>query len=393
MFKVYNDIKEKEVWRFWVILLFELIGTFLLVFEIISPSTLNLDSKLWYQMIFGTYIMKAFWVAGFTLILIYIYKFVSVNLNPVITLSEIAIGHNTWIRGIFMIVVQIIGALCAAEFAHFLAVQIGTWEPGNSTLDAVYPRFIISSTGQNWFGLDSTYIDFLNGGGTWISASSKTMKWSEWLFILVPYLIEFLFTFGLIASIIYSKKITQIYGKKINDYWRPILVFGALMVFITFGLHTNNISLNPVRLYAPAIVSQFHGGAKTLQFTWIFLFGEMSAVLLVFFIEGKRNEKDNNLSLILQKELRFASTEAIVIKTKYDWVLNGNKQLEKMTKKELLKTAEKIKALHSPKGTRDEIEYDIIEFLIFGNEEENNIIKKESVKNKSTMSNTKENSS
>lgn len=357
IFKVYDETKQKDVWRLWFVLFVELFGTFAMVFEIIAPSALDLGQYDWYNMIFGTFIMKSFWVAGFILLLIFVLRKVSVNLNPAVTLSEIATGHHTWTRGIEMIVFQFIGAFLAAFLAYGSAVWGGTWQAfgegsTGSTLDAVYPRLIFSNIEVNWFGFKPSYMDFL----------SSQPSTNQWPFAIVSYIMEFSLTFALIASVIY--------GKKIGAQWgRPFTIFGTLMVIVFLGIHTNNIALNPARLYAPAVVSQVMGGAQTLQFTWIFLFGELTAVALVFYIETIKNTKAGNVPDAIKKELGIVSSEAIITKIRYEWVLSGKKQLENMTKEELISEALELNSPYNPKGKREEIEYDIIEFLIFGKEE------------------------
>ncbi len=347
MFKKIDKTENKKVWRLWFILLIELLGTFVMVFEIIAPSALGLDQFDWYNQIFGTYVMKAFWVAGFILILIYLLGKVSVNLNPAVTLSEVAVGNTKWSQAFWMIVVQAIGATVAAYVAYWIGGNVEVFSQandsiatGNYTLDAVYPVFQVSDNVAKWLDLsnqkfvaapiDDGIIGTINGTDSW----TWNIDWwitsndaEKWLFMIIPFTLETIYTFILISSVVYILK----HGSKL----RPFLIFLTLMIVVTLGISTNNIALNPARLMGPAVVAQVTGGAQTLQYSWIFLSGELTAVLLVFLIESKKVKKEGISKAKVKNHLVDLHKEVSLLKIKYNWVSKGNKAFEQMTLREL----------------------------------------------------------
>ncbi len=355
-FKYFDTEKGKNVFKLWVVLLIEFIGTFLMVFEIIAPSSFDLGSNDVYSVIFGSFFMKAFWVSAFILLLIYLLRNISVNLNPAVTLSEVATGHHNWTKAFWMILIQFLGAFCASETAYFIANAAGTWDASvaeNSVLDAIYPVLRFSSMEQQLLSLDSSYINFLEPG-------FKLDTYKEGAYLIILFAIEALYTFVLISSVIWG-------SKYISNSLRPLIIFGTLLIIITLGIHTNNIALNPARLMAPAISSQLHGGAKTLQFSWVFLFGELFAVMLVFYIESIKNKKVGNTVSEMKKVIKNISYDRIILEAKYDWSLKGNKPIEKMNLEELKATAKKLKIESKIADLKNkaEIENVIFEHLIF----------------------------
>lgn len=66
-----------------------------------------------------------------------------------------------------------------------------------------------------------------------------------------------------------------------------------LVIILTIGAHTNNVSLNPVRTLAPAIIAVTAGSADPLYIAYavFFVAGQLVAVLLVAKGFAKRNNK------------------------------------------------------------------------------------------------------
>ncbi len=287
-FKYLNKNSNELHWKLWVVLLVEVIGTFFMVFEIILPSAIALgDSTMnnlphWlntgYNIIFGTYIMKAFWVTGFILLLIYICRKVSVNLNPAVTLSEAVSGHHTWGKAFSMIGIQFLGAFAAASFALGCSHWSGAWDATMSSnnvgtaLDGVQPRFLVGQLSdysfQHLFGWNKTSL---------IPESNIPLQLAISPLLII---IEAAFTFALISTVIYFPK-----AGKITEKWRPLLIAIPLTITVCIGIHTDNIALNPARLIAPAVVSTVAGGPNSMQWIWVFLSGELIAVGVVGLIE------------------------------------------------------------------------------------------------------------
>ncbi len=281
-FKYLNPTSKELHWKLWVVLLIELLGTFLMVFEIIIPSAIGMGTNpnlgegfnTFYNIVFGNYLTKAIWVTGFILILIYALRKISVNLNPAVTLSEAISGHHTWGKAFSMIGIQFIGAFAAAFLALGCAHWSGAWADTKSTLDGVEPRFLVGDLSNGkwslglWFGIDKQ--NLIDG----FSLAQQTG------FSIVNIIIEAIFTFTLVATIIYFPK-----AGKVTGAWRPWVIVIPLTIMVALGIHTNNIAFNPARLIAPAVVSTAAGGANTMQWIWVFLLGELIALGFVALIE------------------------------------------------------------------------------------------------------------
>ncbi len=379
--------KPKRVWSLPIILLVELIGTFAMVFEIIAPSALNLEQFIWYQNIFGTFIMKAFWVSGFILILIFLLRWCSVNLNPAVTLAEVAAGHTTRQQALWMIVIQFVGAFVAAYAAFWMGSNMDVFNSttdatlqyidGTYTLDAVFPRLILSPTELVWFDGASWLVD----GGVFVNApidGSGVGTFELWdatwgvnstalLYLGIIVIIEVAFTWLLLWSVVGAKKVSH------NA--RPFLIFMVLMVVVSLGIHTNNIALNPARLIAPSVVAQVTGGAQTMQYLVFYLAGEAIAVLLIARSFGKKEMKEakaiyKETGIVPYKGLHTTGGVAVVggdqalvefksevrdlvlhiqedleiTKARYEWVLKGNEPIETMTLEEVQEAIREVKA-------------------------------------------------
>ncbi len=384
--------KPKKIWALGLVLLVELIGTFLMVFEIIAPSALQLEQFEWYNQVFGTYLMKAFWVAGFILILIFLLRWCSVNLNPAVTLAEVATGHVKKERAAWMIVIQVAGATLAAYAAYWMGANMEVFNAGvlshNSqyylgtyTLDAVFPVLQLSQNELSWIG-DATTNQWIADGvmtstgkfvvaptghngdisamtaffGLWDAEWGYNSTALAWLAVVVA--IEFVFTWLLLWSVVGAKRVSH------NA--RPFLIFAVLMVVVTLGIHTNNIALNPARLVGPAVIAQVTGGAHTMQYVPFFLAGELLAVLAVAKTAGRREMKaakaayketglfttvgtgvvtDSAVAAIKADEEAFKADirdvvlhiqeDLEIVKARYKWVLEGKDPIETMTLEEV----------------------------------------------------------
>lgn len=360
VFKKLDENQGKLVWRLWFILMVELLGTFAMVFEIIAPNALDLGQFDWYKMIFGTFFMKAVWVTGFIWILIMICGKVSVNLNPAVTISEVSAGKFGWNRASLMLVVQFVGALAAAEVAYQLG---GLMNVEGTTLDAVYP---VLQAPAWWFGEEYGSVHTVWNEGMTVFNGNESF--SSWAIATIPFmLIEAIFTYGLIASV---------FEGNFKFMARSFVICIPLTFIVMFGIFTHNIALNPARLLGPAIIGQMHAGlghsTGTLQFTWIFLCGELLAILLFKLRCNVRDEKEGATPSSMRKEVRMLASETLVTKARYSWVLVGNKPLEQMSKDELVYAAKFCEIEFSNKESKDDLEFDLIEWIIFGLEEKQN---------------------
>ncbi len=392
MFRKLDKVQNKRVWRLGPILLAEFIGTFLMIFEIIAPSALDLaNNTVWYNQIFGTFLMKAFWVAGFILILILLLRWVSCNLNPVVTLAEVAVGNTSKQQAAWMIVFQMIAGVLAAVFAYYLATHItvtgnatdgftwtfaktttiansiwGTIPDGTQNMDAVYPILKFSNNEQAWVsGINDYNVIFpgiIDGTtavfGLWTAGVTSGNVFgitsTAWGFLGITFLLEVIYTWLLLWSVVGAKKL--------SNGFRPFLIFLVLMLVVTLGIHTNNIALNPARLIGPAVVTQFVGGIHTLQYVLVFLAGELVAALLVARTAGKREYKAvakgqmpaRGAAVSFEGAEAFKAEVKVAVlgirndlegtKGRYKWVLEGNNPIESMDEAAIKQAIKKAKA-------------------------------------------------
>lgn len=271
--------KKYRNWK--TILLAELIGTYLLTLWIILPSSVNFDSmNNWWGYIWSLMIMKALWVAGFIVFIVYVLRYISVNLNPAVTIGEIAKGNDKLPIGIAKINVQFVGGIMAGFTGLGLAILT---DNNSSTLDAISPIVRwndwsnIGSMG--WYDnpiASKNYADF-NGGQAAFVASSMVL--------------EFSYTFALLASVFY-------WEKKVSHNMRPIVIGLIVWLVVTLGVRTNNIALNPARLVGPAIAQTVGVNAGFLtnninytDWMWVYLVSEFAAAALFAMIELSKSKK------------------------------------------------------------------------------------------------------
>lgn len=152
---------------------------------------------------------------------------------------------------------------------------------------------------------------------------------------------------------------------------RAFIIFALVTVAVYIGIYTENIALNPARLMGPAIIGQAHAASGTgiegnFGYSVIFLLGELLAVLVFTLIANKHKEKHGLTPDSFKKEVRLLGSEVLVTKARYEWVLVGNKALEKMNKEELMYAAEFCEVDFAKEESEKDLEYDIIEWIIFG---------------------------
>ncbi len=279
------------------ILLSELIGTFILVFGILLPGALGVNleasSHVWgsenfwnaLDTIFSSIAVKGLWVATLILALVFIFRKWSVNLNPAVTLAEVSLRNDTVGLGIIKIITQFIGA-----FAGVFAAGAVVGYTSTSAYDALVSNghwvndgvnVLESAFGQG-FGLDTTHPmfqhiqwDSISEGLSYTQpVSAEELRSTEyaWTWIIFM-LIETALTFGLLISVFW--------GKKISYNVRPFVIWGGVWLILLVGIRFDTIALNPARLMAPAILEKVLMGQDVgMQFSWIYLMGELFAVAL-----------------------------------------------------------------------------------------------------------------
>ncbi len=268
------------------IFLSEIIGTFLLVAGILLPGAIGVNlspeshswgSTGWWNFInciFGLIIVKAAWVASLILGLIFLLRKWSVNLNPSVTMSEMVVGNDSYYIGWTKIGLQFISGISAAFFmAGVVNITssstesfVDAYNELGYNLDAIYPLYKHFDYGSVQF------IDSNGASSVYASNDLTSVGYSWYWFLSLGF--ETLFTLGLILSVFL--------GKKIDKNKRALIISTYVWLILLIGLRTNNIALNPARLMGPAI-SEFiltNGTSKALTFSWVYLFGELLAVVI-----------------------------------------------------------------------------------------------------------------
>ncbi len=373
MFRRTDKVKNIREWRLWIILLFELIGTALLVFLLIAPSALNLAANTtWYADIFDMFVAQAVWIAGSILVVTILFGWVSADANPVVTLARVARGQRNGQQAFWIISFQMIGAFAAAYGAFYLGnghldlIFSGATTATDGTLGSLLPMLQLSGNEIEWFGNLSWVIANVNPDGFIVFApiAGKAGIFNLWAtsgadayaFLAITFAMEALLTWIFLSALVGSKKE--------NKNSRVILTFIVLVIILTIGAHTNNVSLNPVRTLAPAIIAVTAGSADPLYIAYavFFVAGQLVAVLLVAKGFAKRNNKaiksgkaPSRLAIVsgsnveafkaeVKASVLAVKNELSATKGKYKWALEGNDPIETMGKEDLLAAIKANKA-------------------------------------------------
>ncbi len=321
----FTELEHKKA-KTPLILISELVGTFILVFGILLPGALGVnlapEAHIWgsenfwntLDAIFTSIAVKGLWVATLILVLVFMFRRWSVNLNPAVTLAEISLKNDTAALGVTKIVIQFVGAFAgvfaAAAVIGFTSTEAymqlyttGTWaavdggqsvlevaKDGGYGLDVTYPMF----KQINW----DTISEGLSYSTTYLNGTEDAWSW------IIFVLLEAALTFGLLASVFW--------GKKISHNVRPFVIWGIVWLLLIVGIRFDTIALNPARLIAPAVLEKvLMNSTDGLQFSSFYLIGELFAVAL-FHILVVRQRAKVEANVEPQKVEEFVSKEKTV---------------------------------------------------------------------------------
>ena len=370
--KNWTPEQKQERKKIGKILLAETIGTFILVAGILLPGAIgvNLGAEahgltpgeelgfFWNSLniIFSLIIFKALYVALLILVLVLVLIRWSVNLNPAVTLSEMALGNDSYKLGFTKITLQFISAIAASIFM----VQVVLWTSGADTfndaltlgynLDAVYPGFGYFNYGNIDFSTDT--------GWSSVYATKELTGTEFWWYWILSIGFEAVLTFALIISIFW--------GSKITAKQRPYVIFAVVWAILIVGLRVHAFALNPARLIGPAFIEYIvtDGESYGLTFVPFYLLGELIAVAIFVGITRKNLQQalvehdDSKAYLILTGNHRMGrniqgydmnekllnqfkehrvnlTTENLYLKVENEHLKLGNMAFEKMSDNEL----------------------------------------------------------
>ncbi len=276
-----RDTKTGNIkWHAWFILFVELIGTIFLVFWICFPNafafeyadveghwangnaTLTSISNFW-ATYFSYPILLALYVCFGIFVLVICTIWVSANFNPAVTTVEMIKGNDPYHLGLMKIGVQFLGAFAAAIFVLELSKALGTWDIQTSaTTYAVSLDAIAPAINPGWVSMN-----IFEGS---ISMKEASDSW----FWFLSLLLEFVYVYMLLALVFIGK---------MNKVARTAWISMGLVAILWVSQHTMNVTLNPARALAPAVVHDIarglHGQTATsyTSFVWIYILGQMAA--------------------------------------------------------------------------------------------------------------------
>ncbi len=264
--------------KIYVVLASEFVATFLFVFWIILPGSLGFGvnpnlSDWWnnlYNFVFSTYLTKAIWTAGFLVIILYMFRGISSNVNPAVTLSQYFTGRHDGIKATLMILTQFIAAMSAALLMLLVCnlSSIDWWNESNN-LSSVYPKLEFNGWIANTFGYNTVLIDL-----------SKNNDFINNSYIIVTIALECALTYLLILSV-------NEFNDVVNHSIKPLFISGTLVIILLIGYHTNNICVNPARITASALISSAAGHGNAIIYLPAFIFGEFLASMAFIKFKGE----------------------------------------------------------------------------------------------------------
>ncbi|NQX84118.1 MAG: aquaporin [Mycoplasmataceae bacterium] len=241
----------------------EAIGTFILTFLIITPSTFAFGSNPniadWFNTIFQIPLFAALWPALVIGLAIVLFYKISCNLNPSVTVFEWRLGMYTTSKMIYIVLLQFISAIAASYLAWFIASvsnpQLVSTAEGTFNLDAVKPVF------QSKWPLEGTKI--YAGGIDTYAASNITL----YAFVMISEFIGVSILLLLIIKLSYQPS----FGLKM-----VLTAWVLVRLMFPFGTY----DLNPARSFSPSLTAFTQGGTEgPLKFTWMYLVAQFAASL------------------------------------------------------------------------------------------------------------------
>jgi len=248
--------------------MFELIGTFILVFLIITPSTFsfsNSDIYGGFSTIFTIPILSTLWPAlSIGLAVAFFYK-VSCNLNPAVSLFEWKMGALTTKQLNYYVVAQFIGAISASYVAWAIADVSGVLNIAPLELNGVETEYM-------QFTLDSLHPEYKV---FWPTGSNEIYNVDYYsakdigFYGLIMFM-EFIGVCGLMWIIVkFSSS---------PSYTIKIVISTWILIRLMLPFHT--FDLNPARAFGPALASFTQGGdPRALWYYWIFLVPQILGAL------------------------------------------------------------------------------------------------------------------
>ena len=262
----------------------ELFASYVFVLVSILPSSLKVPDQIntFWSAIGNINIVSILWGTTFFTLTFLIFRRYSIHATPIPTVMGMATRKITWQIGLHYSFWQWVGGFLAGFTAYYFAVAMGRFETANmidgirgSTLGAATPSI------SGWF---YTYNNPINlQGQYWYYAFSIIL-----LLITTSILI-----------------IGNAFAIRISNNARQLMVYRWLIVLLNNLIvwKWGSISINPIRMVVPSVVTWAMGGAYTFDYSMTILLGWVIAFSIVIIYSRKK----------MFDEIKVTQAEAIKI--------------------------------------------------------------------------------
>ena len=237
----------------------ELFASYFFILISILPSALKVPGQIntFWSFIGNVNIVSILWGTGIFTLSFLIFRRYSIHASPIPTVIGMATRRFNWKIGLHYTFWQWVGGFLAGFTAYFFAVAMGRFEKA-AIIDGIQGSSLGAATPsiKGWF---YSYNDALSlQGQYWYYAFSVLL-----LIVMTGFI-----TVGNAYAIKTSKNATQLMA------YRWLIVFINNLIVWKWG----SISLNPIRMLVPSIITWTMGGAYTFDYSmtiliaWIFIY-------------------------------------------------------------------------------------------------------------------------
>ncbi len=269
-----------------LILMSELIGSFLLIFVIAGPSIFGVFEKETYNnqfsnimdLIFRTFLFRAIWFATGTWLILILLNKISCNLNPVVTLFSHTEFNFSKKETTLKLIIQFSGTMLG--LLTCLGIYVLCFKEAPITIGAVQP------------GIHQSY----QTSDEILAFNALDPYWvNSWWYYTFQFLFEYITTMTLL-TFSYLARAKSWKGSK------SFIIWLGLVVAITLGYRTGNTGVNPAKTFCTGVVSGIYnlsssgnkinpGAAKLMPFLMI---SEICAAITIMKFSKYNKQKKQN---------------------------------------------------------------------------------------------------